>query len=155
MPKGLTRGELARRVGVRPSTIRYYEQQGLLPAPARTARGYRIYTEDDVVRLRFIRRAQALGFSLRTIRELLQLEASGEQAAEVARAQALRHLQEVRRRLRDLQRLEAVLARLVAACAARRGEGCPILQALQGTDPLPYDSDSSEAGVSASGTALR
>ncbi len=155
MRQGLTRSELARRAGVRPSTVRYYEQLGLLPAPARTAGGYRVYTEDDVARLRFIRRAQALGFSLRTIRELLQLEASGGQTAEVVRAQALRHLQEVRRRLQDLQRLEAVLARLVAACSARRGRGCPILQALQGTDPLPYVSDVSDADVSAPGTALR
>ncbi|MDQ7040155.1 MAG: helix-turn-helix domain-containing protein [Rhodothermus sp.] len=155
MARGLTRGELARRAGVRPSTIRYYEQQGLLPRPVRTARGYRVYTEDDVACLRFIRRAQALGFSLNTIRELLHLAATDRGAAAVVRQQAWRHLQEVRQRLQDLQRLEAVLSQLVAACTAQRGACCPILEALQGTDPLPYVSDSSEAGVSAPGTALR
>ncbi len=155
MARGLTRGELARRAGVRPSTIRYYEQQGLLPRPARTARGYRVYTEADVARLRFIRRAQALGFSLTAIRELLRLENAGTEAAEVVRRQALRHLQEVRQRLQDLQRLEAVLSQLVAACAAHRGEGCPILQALQEADSFPYASGSFEGAASAPGTSLR
>ncbi len=155
MARGLTRSGLARRVGVRPSTIRYYEQQGLLPRPARTARGYRVYTEADVARLRFIRRAQALGFSLTAIRELLRLENAGTEAAEVVRRQALQHLQEVRRRLQDLQRLEAVLSQLVATCAAHRGEGCPILEALQAADPFPYAPGPSEGAASAPGTSLR
>ncbi|SHK33646.1 heavy metal-responsive transcriptional regulator [Rhodothermus profundi] len=155
MPRGLTRGELARRAGVRPSTIRYYEAQGLLPAPARTSRGYRIYTEEYVARLRFIRRAQALGFSLRTIRELLEVAAAGKETAAIVRQQALRHLQEVRQRLQDLQRLEQVLSQLVAACLARQEEGCPILEALRADAPLPYASDLSEAEASAPGTSLR
>lgn len=155
MPRGLTRSELAHRAGVRPSTIRYYEQQGLLPAPARTARGYRIYTEEYVVRLRFIRRAQALGFSLRTIRELLEVAAAGKETAAVVRQQALRHLQEVRQRLQDLQRLERVLSQLVAACSAHQEEGCPILEALQADAPFPYTLDLSEVEASAPGTSLR
>ena len=74
-------GELAQRAGVRIDTVRYYERQGLLPAPQRQASGYRRYEDSDVARLRFVRRAKALGFTLIEIRELLALSGRREEDA--------------------------------------------------------------------------
>jgi MerR family copper efflux transcriptional regulator len=122
-------GALAKRVGVSIDTVRYYEKSGLLAPHAKLASGYRRYGDPQVARLRFIRRAQDLGFSLRDIRELLGLS----QLRDVARIKrsAERKLAEVERRIAALQRVRHALADLIAQCPGHgRAEACPILKAL-------------------------
>lgn len=126
-------GELAREAGVAIDTVRYYERQQLLPAPQRTLSGYRRYTGEDVARLRFIRRAKALGFALEEIRELLEL--SGRREADMAgmRAAAIQKLADVDDKLAELQRVRSGLEALVASCPGHGAlEHCPILDALAG-----------------------
>lgn len=127
----LTRSKLAQKAGVHAETIRYYEQQGLLPPPRRTAAGYRLYTETDVARLRFIKRAQELGFSLKEIEELLALEATPEASSGLVRQRALAKIAEIEARIRDLTRIRDTLCQLVAACDGQAPIAhCPILHAL-------------------------
>lgn len=127
----MTRSEVARRAGVKPSAVRYYERTGVLPEPARTAAGYRIYTAEAVERLRFVRRAQALGFTLAEITDLLGLSATGADC-DAVRARAEAHRSDVEAKLRDLARVYDALEGLVAACRARRPTAaCPILDALR------------------------
>lgn len=124
-------GELAKRAGVAIDTVRYYEREGLLPKPLRQRSGYRRYEADDVLRLRFIRRAKALGFTLEEIAALLALSAgrTGDMA-ELKQAAELR-LQALDTRIAELERVRAGLQQLVTACP---GHGdlttCPILAAL-------------------------
>ena len=124
-------GQLAKLAGVAVDTVRYYERQGLLPRPQRQGSGYRRYAQDDVLRLRFIRRAKALGFTLEEIAGLLELSARrNEDMADLKQAAELR-LQVLDNRIAELQRVRAGLRQLVAACP---GHGvlaaCPILAAL-------------------------
>jgi len=126
-------GELADRAGVNLQTVRYYERRGLLPEPARTGSGYREYGEEDVHRLRFIRRAQELGFTLSEIGELLSLRVDPGRSAEDVRRRALEKIQGVRQKIRDLQRIRRALERLVAACEAHGSpEECAIMHAIAG-----------------------
>ena len=121
--------EVARACGVNVETVRYYQRCGLLEAPRRTMGGMRRYGEGTVQRLRFIRRAQALGFSLGQIAELLRLERAPDcvRARELAAAK----LAEVRRKLADLERVQQALASLVTACATGRDpRRCPIVESL-------------------------
>jgi MerR family transcriptional regulator, copper efflux regulator len=99
---GLLIGELAKRAGVSPPTIRYYEEIGLLPAVSRSSSGYRRYSEGAVEDLRFIRKAQALGFALDDVREILKLSRSGKTPCERVRALAHEHLAAVDERIRQL-----------------------------------------------------
>jgi MerR family mercuric resistance operon transcriptional regulator len=127
----LTIGQIARQAGVGVETVRFYERQGLLAGPARTAAGHRQYTEDVVERLRFIRRAKELGFTLKEIGELLTLRLDlGTSCAEV-RARAKAKISSIETKIRDLQQMWQALDKLVASC---RGRGpisaCPILDAL-------------------------
>lgn len=122
-------GALARRAGVSIDTVRYYEKSGLLSPESRLASGYRRYSAMQLSRLRFIRRAQELGFSLKDIRELLGLSQQRD-VAKVKRA-AERKLADVEARLADLNRVRAGLATLVATCPGHgRAADCPILKAL-------------------------
>ena len=124
-------GELAKRAEVSIDTVRYYEREGLIPPPVRRASGYRDYLDADVDRLRFMRRAKALGFTLHEIRELLSLTAmSGDDMAALnARAQA--KLQDVEDRIFALSRVRDALQGLVTACPGHGAlERCPILAAL-------------------------
>ena len=122
-------GQLAARAGVSIDTVRYYERSGLLAPQSRLASGYRRYSDLQVSRLRFIRRAQELGFSLKDIRELLSLSKQRD-VARVKRA-AERKLAEVEARLADLTRVRDGLATLVATCPGHgRAADCPILKAL-------------------------
>ncbi len=105
---GLKTGELARRAGVNVETLRFYERKGLLPVPPRRPSGYREYPPGDVRRIRFIRRAQDLGFSLGEIRELLAIRVRrGATAAEI-RSRAGEKLEDVRRKIADLGKIEQV-----------------------------------------------
>lgn len=124
-------GALARRAGVRTDTVRYYERSGLLAPMIRLASGYRRYGEVELARLRFIRRAQALGFSLAEVRELLALSGRRD-VARVKRA-AQRKLADVERRIAELERVRRGLATLIGACPGHgRAADCPILNALGG-----------------------
>lgn len=126
----VTIGALAAAAGVGVETIRYYQRKGLLPEPARAYGSVRRYGPADVARVRFVKSAQRTGFSLDEIAQLLQLE-DGAQCAQ-ARAIAAHRLLDVRHRLADLQRIEAVLADLVDRCADRRGRvACPLIASLQ------------------------
>ena len=124
-------GELARAAGVPIDTVRYYERQGLLPLPARTASGYRQYGHDDAARLRFVRRAKALGFTLEEIRELLGLSARREADMAGIKAAAMQKLADIDDKLAELQRMRAGLDSLIASCPGHGAlEHCPILDAL-------------------------
>lgn len=128
-------GQLAKRTHVPIDTIRYYESHGILPAPARRNSGYRSYGDADVVRLHFVRRAKALGFTLREISELMQLSGrSGEDMAGV-RGSAAARLADVERKLDELTRIRDGLRQLVTACPGHGGiEDCPILGASSKED---------------------
>jgi MerR family transcriptional regulator, copper efflux regulator len=124
-------GELAQRVGVGIDTVRYYERQGLLPAPTRLASGYRNYARADVARLRFVRRAKALGFTLVEIRELLALSGRREDDMGGLKEAATAKLTDVETKLAELTRIRDGLRVLVASCPGHGAlEQCPILNAL-------------------------
>ena len=113
-------GDLARRTATTVQTIRWYERDGIMPAPVRTAGGHRVYTAAHRDRLAFIRHARELGFPLADVRELLRLADDPERPCGEADAIARAHLTSVRSRIARLLALEAELARMAAAC----GNGC-------------------------------
>ena len=126
---GATIGSLAETAGVNVETIRFYQRKGLLPEPDRPVGGIRRYGAADVARVRFIKSAQRLGFSLDDVAQLLRLE-DGTHCQEAAELGAAR-LADVRARLMDLQRMEAALSQLVAACRTGRGKvSCPLIAAM-------------------------
>jgi MerR family mercuric resistance operon transcriptional regulator len=121
-------GELARTGDVNVETIRYYQRIGLLELPEKPYGGTRSYGGQDLQRLRFIRRAQQLGFSLEDIRELLELSSSDCERVEEL---AARKLTEVKAKLRQLRRVEWILAKTVEQCARRKSnQACPIIETL-------------------------
>lgn len=123
--------ELAARAAVNPQTLRYYERRGLLAAPDRSASGYRSYPPDALRRVRFIKRDQELGFTLTEVETLLDLSGGGPDSCDAVRALAREKIGDLRKRIADLQALQAGLTRLVATCDLPRGQrGCPILQEL-------------------------
>lgn len=129
----LRSGELAKRAGVNIETLRFYERKGLLPDPPRRGSGYREYPVESIRLIRFIKRAQELGFSLREIRELLALRVQpGVTCAEV-REKAEQKVDEVRRKIADLKAIERALRKLTASCSGRGpATDCPILEHLDG-----------------------
>lgn len=124
-------GTLAQRADVGIDTIRYYEREGVIPPATRRESGYREYGDGDVVRLRFVRRAKQLGFTLPEIRDLLGLTAtaSDDMAGLNQRAQA--KLDDVNMRIDELARVRDALRQLVTACPGHGAlENCPIMAAL-------------------------
>src|SRR5712671_5797529 len=131
--EGLGIGQLAKRGGVGIDTVRYYERNELLAPRARLASGYRRYGDLELARLRFIRRAQALGFTLREIKDLLALSAQRDVGRVKRSAQA--KLLDVKTRIAHLERVRDGLATLIAACPGHgRAADCPILRALTEED---------------------
>jgi DNA-binding transcriptional MerR regulator len=129
--------DAAARAGVNPQTFRYSERRGLLKPAARRESGYREYTADEVRIVRFIKRAQDLGFTLDETAELLRLRRTRAGRRDAARAVAMRHQADLEMRIRDLQRMHDALGQLIRACHADRDPHCPILEALdagEGTD---------------------
>lgn len=128
-----TIGQAARAAGVNVETLRYYERRGLMPEPPRSRGNYRLYPEDSVRIVRFVKRAQELGFTLNEIRELLSLRSGGNEVgcADV-RAQASLKLRDIESKIRSLQTMRKALSQLVTECS---GSGpvaaCPILGALE------------------------
>ena len=125
-----TIGGLAREAGVGVETVRYYQRRGLLPEPARPPGEIRRYSADDLRRLRFIRRAQAAGFTLEQIGELLALDRTDDRAR--VRELASERLAALDTRIAELDRSRAALERLRGACASGRKGPCPILDAFDG-----------------------
>jgi MerR family mercuric resistance operon transcriptional regulator len=129
----LTRGKLAAETGCNIETIRYYESTGLMPAPARTASGYRSYNTEHLRRLNFIQRARALGFSSDQIRGLLDLTAPGEEhtRAEV-KSLTEQHIDAIAEKIRDLQRIRRRLSQISSFCdgSTKSARTCPILESL-------------------------
>jgi MerR family mercuric resistance operon transcriptional regulator len=123
-------GAAARRTGCNIETIRFYERIGVLPRPPRTASGRRSYAAEHIARLGFVRRARELGFTLDEVRELARLSGDGAAACEDVRALTVAHLEEVRRKIADLKRLERVLADATRRCAAGAPSRCAIIDAL-------------------------
>jgi MerR family mercuric resistance operon transcriptional regulator len=127
---GATIGSLAETAGVNVETIRFYQRKGLMPEPEKPYGSIRRYGAAELARVRFIKSAQRLGFSLEEVGELLKLE-DGARCSE-ARQLAEQKLVDVRQKLSDLQRIESVLAGLVARCSAVRGRvSCPLIASLQ------------------------
>lgn len=133
MESQLTIGQLAKAANVGVETVRYYQRCGLLPVPERAYGAIRQYSQASLQRLHFIRRAQALGFTLEEVRTLLQLNDSG--PCGTARALAEHKLQLVEERLRDLRVLRTELRTLVQQCRANRDEvSCPLITTLTAAD---------------------
>ena len=132
--ENLSIGTFAKAAGVNRETIRFYQRKGLLPEPTKPLGGIRRYGQADVTRVRFVKSAQRLGFSLDEIAELLRLE-DGTHCEEASRL-AEHKLSEVRRKLADLRRMEAALSLLVGACHAGNGNvHCPLIGSLQAEKP--------------------
>jgi len=128
----LTTGDVAERADVNVQTVRYYERRGLIPEPPRSSGGFRQYSPDHVDRIRFIKRAQELGFTLEEAHELLQLSVTAEADRADVRAVAQNKIEEVEEKMRALQRIRDTLAELVDACDGHGSTSeCPILHALE------------------------
>jgi len=128
----MTSGQLAARAGVNVETVRYYERNGLLAPPPRSAAGYRRYPGEAVRRLRFIKRAQALGFTLEEVRELLDLQARPNATCADVRGRAEAKIVDVDRRLGELKALRAALVAVTRACRGSAPTSrCSILQMLE------------------------
>jgi MerR family mercuric resistance operon transcriptional regulator len=117
--KPLTIGALASRAGVGVETIRFYERKGLVRRPPRPGTGFRLYPEETVARIRFIRQAQTLGFTLQEIRGLLALRVAPGTDCAAVRSRAVAKLANVEARLEELERIQGALAKLIAACPGR------------------------------------
>ena len=130
--KSLTIGKLAKDAGVNLETVRYYERRGLLPKPPRsTSSGYRQFPEDAARRLRFIRRAQELGFSLAEIGELLSLRVSRTSTSGAIRARTEAKIADIDSKIRTLESMKKSLQRLTKACdGCAPMADCPILDSL-------------------------
>ena len=134
----LTIGKLAQRTGVRPSAVRYYEAHRILPAPSRRPSGYRVYSKDSVALLRFIRRAQGFGMSLKEVKQLLTLARQGQRPCERVRELAHEHLREIDRRIRELELLRGQLRGLLrrrATVDRANGTVCPMIEAGRSRAP--------------------
>nr|WP_205602601.1 helix-turn-helix domain-containing protein [Chelativorans alearense] len=127
---GLQRSVLSRRTGCHLETIRYYENIGLMPEPPRSPKGYRLYDETHVQRLRFILRSRELGFGIDEIRGLLDLVDRKAQTCAEIQERTKPHLAEIRAKIADLRRIERLLARTMAQCSGEDVPECPILDAL-------------------------
>lgn len=128
---GLTIGRLAARSGVNLETVRYYERIGLMPEPARTTVGHRVYEPAHQLRLTFIRRGRELGFGIDDIRTLLEMAEPGHRSCEDVKAIATAHLAVVRTKIADLSRLEGILAGTVSRCEGDAAPCCAVLDVLE------------------------
>src|SRR5439155_25856723 len=127
--------DLAQRIGVKPETIRYYERRGLLPSPKRAPSGYRIYTLEHLDRVDFIKKCQALGFSLDEIRELMELKFRGSSPCQHVRDLLLNKIKQVEAQIAGLQTFRKDLLANVQECEKtlkrHRDDCCPVLERLE------------------------
>ena len=137
MKSGLSIGALGKATGTKPETIRFYEQIGILPEPARTSGNYRVYGAEHLRRLSFVRRARDLGFPLETVRAMLDLADQPDRPCGEVDALVIEQLHEVERKIADLQRLREELDRLAHQCrSGGRMADCRIIEALS-----PHDAE--------------
>lgn len=130
--KALWRVDLARATGCNLETIRYYETVGIMPDPPRTPKGYRSYDDTHVRRLKFVMRSRDLGFSLEEIRGLLGLVDDRTQTCAQVQTVAEAHLEDVKAKIADLERIERVLSETVARCTGDAAPECAVIDALLG-----------------------
>jgi MerR family mercuric resistance operon transcriptional regulator len=131
----LSIGELARKTGVHIETIRYFEKIGMLGAPARTAGGHRVFDDGHLRTLKFIKRARELGFAPKEVRTLLDLGGPAEACCDEVREIAIHHLEEVRRKIDDLTRLERHLTATVEQCSGGHVPDCAVIDMLETARP--------------------
>jgi Hg(II)-responsive transcriptional regulator len=126
----LTIGEVATLAGVNVQTLRFYERRGLMDEPPRGVTGYREYPDDSVRRVRFIKRAQGLGFTLTEVQELLILRDDPKMPCKKVRQNARAKVDEIDEKLRRLRVMRSALKALLTSCVANRAHHCPLLEAL-------------------------
>ena len=124
-------GQAAQATGISAKMIRYYESIGLIVPAGRTASGYRIYTEQDLHTLRFVRRARGLGFSVEQMHELLALWRDRKRASAEVKRVALQHVEELERKAADLQQMADTLKHLARHCHGDDRPECPIIEELE------------------------
>jgi len=133
---GLTIGRLAKQVGLGIETVRFYERQGLIKPPPRTDSNYRIYPVEEVGRLKFIKRAKDLGFTLKEIKELLFMQHDPHATKADIKKRTVEKIEDIKKKVRDLSKIQGALEHLAGTCD---GHGplseCPIMDALTGEDP--------------------
>lgn len=127
-------GDAATAVGIAPDTLRYYEKIGLVPRPMRDASGRRVYREKDLTRLRFVKRAQALGFSLHDIGQLLKLREDPVKCSKAVRELAAQKRDTLAAQLRETERMHRELSLLLSLCTGAT-DHCPILEQMEGIEP--------------------
>jgi Hg(II)-responsive transcriptional regulator len=128
----LTRGKLAKRSGVNIETLRYYEKRNLIDPPRRSEAGYRLYTPADILRIRFIKNAQKLGFTLKEIRELLKLRIKVNTSCDSVLKKAEHKRAEIMVKIKDLQSMKRALDQLIHKCEESiPTEDCPILESFE------------------------
>jgi MerR family mercuric resistance operon transcriptional regulator len=123
-------GALSKSTGVNIETIRYYERISVMPKPPRSAAGHRVYNAEHFKRLGFIKRSRELGFTLDEVRALLSLVDGGDYSCDEVRALTLKHRAGVRKKIKDLRRLETILTEISAKCVGGDIPDCPIIEAL-------------------------
>jgi MerR family mercuric resistance operon transcriptional regulator len=128
--RALTIGKLAEATGVNLETVRYYERIGLMPRPSRTRGGHRSYEPEHIKWLNFIRRSRELGFTIQEIRGLLGLVKGRRYTCRQVQEITLHHVDDIRRKIADLRRLERVLAEMAARCEGGQVPECPVVDAL-------------------------
>ena len=142
----LRTAEVARLAGVNIETLRFYERKGIIPEPPRRASGYREYPPETVERVRFVKRAQDLGFSLREVQELLDLRKLARAKSSRVRRVVEAKLDEIDHKIRDLEAMKQSLTGLMSACDGRKSIGsCPIIESLSGCE-LCNGGDRAERG---------
>lgn len=129
-PRGMLIGQLSRQTGVNIETIRYYERVGIMPNPSRSGGGHRLYDEEHLKRLAFVKRSRELGFGLDDIRELLALVDGGAFTCAEVHTITTSHLEDVKKKIADLRRMERVLKSIAAECSLGDVPECPIIDTL-------------------------
>jgi MerR family mercuric resistance operon transcriptional regulator len=130
---GVTIGKIAKEAGVGIETVRFYERQGLIDPPPRTDSGYRLYPADTVAKIRFIRNAKQLGFSLKEIAELLTLHDAPNATKGEVKQRTQAKIAEIETKIMELTRMKKILTDLAASCSGQGSlEGCPIMKAMEG-----------------------
>lgn len=130
----ITRGELAKLAGVGIEAVRFYEKKALIPKPKRTESGYRQYSKEDVKQIRFIKRAQELGFTLKEIKNLLELQATSKAMCGDVKKRADQKFSEIEDRIRDLKRMQQSLREISRCCSKGQptSNNCSILECFEG-----------------------
>jgi MerR family mercuric resistance operon transcriptional regulator len=131
-----TIGELARQANVHVETLRYYERRGLIPKPQRTVSNYRVYSPENLRRVKFIKQAQGLGFSLKEINKLLALRATPRARCADVRRYATHKIEDIDAKIRSLARMRKTLEKLLDECSSKGPvTHCPILESLESEKP--------------------